>query len=263
MRAYGGHVLALDRHLSRLEGSVKGSGKRLKWPAADTARWVDACLTRSRYRDALLRLMVVFGGEAGDAMVLFIRRFAPYPPEVYAKGISVRTSTQLKTSMRAGNPQIKSNQYVGAVMSFLETASGPQPAAPGSFETLFLNAQGFLTEGTVSNIVTLKGTQLVTPGAPAGILRGVTREIVFEAAARLGFSFAETQLTRHDLYNADEAFITTTLSEIMPVVSCDGRKIGSGRPGEGARRIHAEFRRLVAEKYLNLDLKHKTKTRKK
>jgi branched-chain amino acid aminotransferase len=108
-------------------------------------------------------------------------------------------------------------------------------------EILFVNENGILTEGAISNLVIIKDNKVFTPSASCCILKGVTRHLVLEACERLGLDCIETSLTRHDLYCADEAFITMTSQEVTPVAVCDGRLIGNGRPGPLTKRIHKEF----------------------
>lgn len=222
--------------------------------------------------NALLRLMAVFAigrrspvaGREGvfstrdsrlathdkAALVLFIRAFKSWSPADYRRGVSIRTASVRKNSIRAASALIKSNQYVNSVEGFLEREVKGEGARRDPFEILLLSQEGFLTEGTVSNLMLVKEGAIFTPEPSCGILLGVTRQMVREAARAAGISFVETRLTRHDLYTADEAFITTTLSEVMPVTRCDGRAIGTGRAGPVTRHVHSVYRRLAKERYL-------------
>ena len=175
-----------------------------------------------------------------------IKRLQPPGTRFYERGVKIRTAATRKNFVRSQDPGIKSNQYVSAIQAFLE-----EPSHGDLWETLFLSKEGFLTEGRISNFFIVKdtaqGTTLFTPHAACGILKGVTRHFVLEAARRVGLRVRETRLGRHDLYNADEAFLTTTLSEVVPVASADARRIGPGKEGAWTKRIHRAFRGLVRE----------------
>ena len=243
LRSYGGKILALDLHLARLAESAKGIGRRLPFKLAALAQWVRKSLNDSKMPDAYIRLMASFEPDGpGGILILAMRPFAGPDPALHSKGVRVRTASVRKSSLKAQSPAVKSNQYLGAVMSLLEES--PRATDGPYFETLFLGPEGFLAEGRISNVAIVKGGALFTPSGSCGILMGVTRHLVLEAAAAEGIPCRETPLTRHELYTADEAFLTTTLSEVVPIVAADGRRIGSGRPGPLTRRIHGAYRRL-------------------
>jgi branched-chain amino acid aminotransferase len=245
MRSYGGRVFALGEHLRRLRESAAGLGIALPEPSARIGAWVAACVRSARRSDAFVRLVAArLRTGSGVALVLFVRRIAPRAPALYARGVSVRTAATRRGPPRAWEGRVKSNQYAAAVAGLFEGAG----SAAGDFEVLFLNAGGFLAEGTISNVAVVKDGAVFTPGAWCGILLGITRQLVAEAADRIGVPFRETVLTRHDLYGADEVFLTTSVAEVVPVVRCDGRAVGGGKPGPVTRRLHAAYRRLVAER---------------
>jgi branched-chain amino acid aminotransferase len=124
---------------------------------------------------------------------------------------------------------VKCSERLSGVLARLE--------GPGATEVLSLNRQGYLTEGTVSNLFLVKDRRLFTPPAWAGVLEGVTRRKVWQAARRLGIPVCEVLLTRHEMFNADEAFLTNVLMEILPIRVVDGRRIGSRVPGAVTRRL--------------------------
>lgn len=241
MRSYGGRILALGMHVDRLWESAAGLGCAVPWTKPEVRRWIAEALRKARTPDAVIRVLVSFSGGGPPVMAAFVRAFAGHPAQAYEKGVAVRTASAPKNSPRAQSPQIKSNQYLGAVFSFLEAGRGR------FFEALFLNREGFLTEGTVSNVFIVKNGRLFTPAPSCGILLGVTRHRVLEAARASGLVCEETCLSRHDLYGADEAFLTTTLAEVMPVVRCDARRIGEGRPGVVTRHVHTAFRSRIGD----------------
>ena len=239
MRSYGGRILALDMHVDRLWESAAGIGRAVPWTKRDVRDWITGAARASREPDAMVRVLVSFSETGNTILAAFVRPFAGHPARLYRNGVAVRTSSVRKSAPRAQSPQVKSNQVLGAVFSFLETRRSR------FFETLFLNREGFLTEGTVSNFFVAKRGRLFTPAPSCGILLGVTRHRVIKAARASGLACEETILSRHDLYCADEAFLTTTLAEVMPVVRCDARRIGEGRPGPVTRRVHTAFRSRI------------------
>jgi branched-chain amino acid aminotransferase len=235
-----GKLSAWDMHQARLAASAKALCQDLPWNLQKISEWVMTMIRKEGVKDALLRLMVVFAPK-NEAMVLWILPLKSFEKSLYKKGVSIQTAVVRKDSLRATPSSVKSHQYTGAVMAFIEQMTASKKR--NFFECLFLNPQGFITEGTVSNIVILRQGALFTPAPSCGILLGVTRQLVGRAALRLGIPFKETTLTRHDLYQAEEAFLTSSLTEIMPVVFCDGRKIGEGKPGPVTARIRQEFKK--------------------
>ena len=151
--------------------------------------------------------------------------------------MALRSTVGRRPSPRAQDPQIKCSQYVGGVLAMLD-GSSREP-----HELLFFGPGGTVAEGTVSNIFIVKEKSLLTPSVGSGILRGVTRAFVLELARKRGLRVVETTLTRHDLYTADECFLTNTSSEVLPVVRVDARCIGDGSPGPITRALGEDFRK--------------------
>ncbi len=239
MRAYGGRVFHLDAHLERLEESCRGLARRLPAGRHELSAWTRAVLAESGEADAVIRLSVHW--ECSGLYVWMLRPFVGHPAAWYETGVAVRTGTPRRPSPRAQEAQVKASQFVAGVLAHLDK-SGPEP-----HEILFLNDAGTLAEGTVSNVFVVKKKRLLTPPAASGILRGVTRGTVIEIAREEGFPLVEIPLTRHDVYSADECFMTNTSSEILPVVSADARRIGDGRPGPVTSALARAFKRKVSE----------------
>lgn len=202
-----------------------------------------ACLKESAYPDALLRISVhrTENGEAGE-FVLMIRPFKAHPEELYQNGVRLKTAVMRRSLSRAQDPQIKASQFMTGVLASIDETG------ERAHELIFIGAgESGLSEGTVSNLFIVKGKRLLTPPASSGILRGVTRRLVMDLAKKRGFEMVETPLTRHDVYVANECFITNTSSEILPVVSLDGRVIGTGRPGEITKILSVDFKKNTRE----------------
>ncbi len=197
-----------------------------------------------------LRLIVTRGvGDLGldpfkckDPQVIIIAdRIQLYPAELYERGLDTVTVTTVRNHPNALSPRIKSLNYLNNTLAKIEALRA------GCTEAIMLNHHGFVAECTGDNIFIVKGEALLTPPEHAGILSGVTRQVVFELAPQAGLSAHERDLTRYDLYVADECFVTGTAAEIVPVVSIDGRKIGDGTPGPVTRRLLELFRDHISQ----------------
>ena len=184
--------------------------------------------------------------------MVLIREFESYPLRFYEKGVSLKTAVSRRWTPKAQDPQIKASQFMNGVLAILDEAgndvetpacrTGRQRAAS---LPLFLGPLGTVAEGTVSNIFIVKEKRLLTPSVASGILRGVTRDVVLDLAVKRRLEVAETFLTRHEIYSADECFITNTSSEILPVTRVDNRQIGNGRPGPVTRTLAKDFKKLI------------------
>ena len=151
------------------------------------------------------------------------------------------TTAVRRWTLRAQDSQIKSSAFVGGVMAFLEQGSSTAQ------ELIFLNQEGNVSEGTISNIFIVREKRLLTPAAGSGILRGVTRGIVMDLARKRGMEVKETFFSRHDIYSAEECFMTNTSSEVLPVVSVDRRKIADGRPGSVTKILAVDFKAFIKQ----------------
>ncbi len=239
LRAYSGKIFCLEQHLDRLSDSCEGMGKSLPFKKEALGRWVKQALKESACPGARLRLSVHWNGAGEGFLLLMIWEFQRHPNTWYEGGVSLATTTVKRWTLRAQDPQIKSSTFVSGVMALLD--QGERQA----HELIFLNQSGYISEGTVSNILMIKGKCLLTPGVSSGILRGVTRNVVMELALKRDLEVRETFLSRHELYNADECFMTNTSSEVLPVISVDGRIIGDGKPGPWTKILANDFKAHV------------------
>lgn len=229
----------LGEHLKRLAGSLRGIGKPLAVPTAELERWVEDSLEESGFAEALLRLSVHPTPSKEGMLVIIIRAFKPYPKEFYEKGVALKTTVSRRWTLKAQDSQVKASQYVSGVTAFLDNGRG------GTHEFIFLGEGGVVAEGTISNIFIVKEKRLLTPHAASGILRGVTRGLTMDLARKRGLEVIETLMTRHEIYSADECFITNTSSEILPVAAMDERRIGAGGPGPVTRMLAKDFKKHV------------------
>lgn len=244
IRTYGGRVFELDSHIDRLYTSAQTIA--LDIPLAREAL-VEAMMETIRRNDAYdgyIRLVVTRGkGDLGlnpskcpTATVFCIAGgITLYPAEVYQKGFKVRTLATRRNDPQAINPSVKSLNYLNNVLGALELRGSEVN------EGLFLTTSGYVCECTADNFFLVKGRKLMTPATALGALAGITRGVVMRLAAGMGMEVEEGFYTLHDVYNADEAFLTGTAAEVGPVVEVDRRPIGSGQPGPTTKDIISRF----------------------
>src|SRR5947209_7776175 len=250
IRFYNGRVFRLDEHLDRLWDSARSIC--LEVPMSQRAM-TEAVLETTRQndlRDGYVRLIVTRGvGNLGlnpeqcktPSVIIITAQIALYSEEMYKRGLTVVTVATRRTNPSALNPAVKSLNYLNNVMARIEANQAHAD------EALMLNDEGNVAECTADNVFIVKRGQIFTPPITAGALRGITRAVVFEIAAETGIKVSETDITRHDVFIADECFLTGTAAEIIPVVKADGRPIGTGKPGPITARMIARFREMTRE----------------
>lgn len=234
IRAYHGRVFKLKEHINRLYYSAKAILLEIPMTPAQMMAATVETLRENGLRDAYVRLIVTRGvGTLGlnprscksPSVIIIAGKIQVYPPELYARGMEIVTVPTVRNLHSAVNPAIKSLNYLNNILAKIEANNA------GVEEALMLNAEGFVAEGTADNVFILRQGALLTPPLSAGALYGITRATVMELGAAAGLRVAEQNLTRYDLFNADECFLTGTGAEIMPVIRIDARVIGSGQPG--------------------------------
>ncbi|MFC1918590.1 aminotransferase class IV [Chloroflexota bacterium] len=245
MRAYGGRVFCLDRHLSRLERSaeileIPVEGLVLEGAVMDTIR-------ANKLGDARVRLTVSIGeggvvpdpGGCGRATVLIVaEHYLPHPEQAYKKGFRAIVSS-IRRNSQSPLSRLKSANYLDSMLARQEARKA------GVDEALCFNEKGLLSEASMSNIFLVVDGILKTPAQENGILPGVTREVILELASQLGIDTIEDDIKLDELLQAEEAFLTSSLVELMPLVEVSGRTIGSGRPGLLTERLLEAYRKLV------------------
>src|SRR5437899_2441372 len=248
IRAYNGRVFKLKEHIDRLYASAKGILLTIPLSHKDMmAATVETC-RQNKLRDGYIRLLVTRGvGTLGlnpnrcknPSVVIIADKIQLYPVEVYQRGLDIITVPTTRNLHSALNPAIKSLNYLNNILAKIEANNS------GCEEAIMLNAEGFVSECTGDNIVIVKAGQMLTPPLSAGALYGITRGVVIDLAREDGLTVAEPNLTRYDLFNADECFLSGTGAELIPIVKIDGRAIGAGRPGPITRRLVDKYRALT------------------
>ena len=250
IRFYNGRVFRLEEHLHRLWDSARSICLEIPMTMRDMTEAVLETIRQNHLRDGYIRLLVTRGiGNLGlnptqcksPSVIIIAATIALYHEDFYTKGLTIVTCATRRSHPAALNPAVKSLNYLNNVMARVEANLA------GADEALMLNDAGNVAECTADNVFIVKHGQIFTPPVSAGALRGITRSVVFEIAAELGVKVRETDITRHDVFVADECFLTGTAAEIVPVVKADGRPIGNGKPGPITARIIARFRQVTRE----------------
>jgi branched-chain amino acid aminotransferase len=248
IRAYNGRVFKLKEHIDRLFFSAKAILLAIPMTHAEVMQAVIEACRRNRVRDGYVRLVVTRGcGTLGlnpnrcknPSVIVIADKIQLYPPELYERGMDIVTVPTTRNLHSALNPAIKSLNYLNNILAKIEANNA------GCEEAIMLNAEGFVAECTGDNIFIVKGTQLLTPPLSAGALYGITRGVVIDLARKAGLAVSEPNLTRYDLFNAEECFLTGTGAELVPVVKIDGRVIGAGQPGPTTRRLTEQYHALT------------------
>lgn len=248
IRAYHGRVFKLEEHLERLYESAQSIMLAIPVTMAEMQEIVLETLRRNDLRDAYIRLVVTRGvGDLGldpracpkATLFCIASSIQLYPQQLYQRGLEVVTVPTRRNANDALSPRIKSLNYLNNIMAKIEANLA------GTMEAIMLNEEGYVAEATGDNIFLVKKGKLITPPNFAGLLEGVTRNAVMDLARANGIEVKETLFTRHDVYIADEIFLTGTAAELIPVVKVDGRVIGNGHPGSITKDLITAFHELT------------------
>lgn len=250
IRSYNGKVFRLGEHLDRLWDSAKAIWLQIPISKEDMAQAIVKTLELNDIKDGYIRVIVTRGSgtlgldpnRCSDPQVIIITdRISLYPQHFYEQGLEIVTVSTIRNHPAALSPRIKSLNYLNNILAKIEGLQA------GCVEALMLNHKGEVAECTGDNLFLVRDGRLLTPAMDAGVLEGITRNAVIELARKSGIEVVETALTKHDVYIADECFLTGTAAEVVPVVKVDSRPIGDGRPGPVTRELIAQFHRLVCE----------------
>lgn len=248
IRAYYNRVFKLEEHIERFYESAHTLVMGLPQSRAEMTEVVLETCRRNQLRDAYIRLVATRGkGDLGldprkcnqPTVFCIAASIQLYPEELYNKGLDVITVPTRRNLSESCNPRVKSLNYLNNIYGKMEATLG------GVEEAIMLNQEGYVSEATGDNIFIVKKGVLITPPIHAGILEGVTRNCVMDLAREKGIPVKEMLFTRHDVFNADECFLTGTAAELIPVVKVDGRTIGSGQPGAMTKDLIKIYRELT------------------
>ena len=248
LRSYSGKVFKLHEHLVRLYESAGAILLEIPYPIEELTAAVNETLEKNGIVDGYIRLVVTRGSgtlgldpdRCSDPQIIIIAdTIKLYPQEFYDNGLEIVTASTMRNHPNALSSRVKSLNYLNNILAKVEGSQA------GCVEALMLNHNGHVSECTADNIFLVKNGIIFTPSVDAGILEGITRATVMDLATEAGFEVKESILTRHDVYVADECFLTGTAAEIAPIVKVDQRVIGSGKPGEVTKQLHQKFHDFV------------------
>jgi branched-chain amino acid aminotransferase len=248
IRFYNDRVFRCDEHMHRLWDSARAIALEIPISRSEMIAATLETVRQNDLHDGYIRLIVTRGvGSLGlspescrrPSVIIIASTITLYPEELYQKGLAMITCATRRTSPAALSARVKSLNYLNNIMAKIEAQSA------GAGEGVMLNEQGYVAECTGDNIFIVKNGEVATPPLHSGILCGITREAAFGLAKQLGIPITERDLTRYDLYTADECFLTGTAAEIIPAVQLDRRLIGNGQPGPVTLTLIGGFRELT------------------
>lgn len=248
IRMYNGKIFKYVEHIDRLFESARAIGIRIPMSKKEVIKAMEDTLKANDLKDGYVRLLVTRGiGDLGldpklcemPSVIIIADKIQLYPPEIYEKGLELITAATPRNHQEALSPRIKSLNYLNNIMAKME---GHQANVR---EVVMLNLDGYVCECSADNILLVKNGVLKTPPASAGILKGITRDTIMEIAQESGTEVREENITRFDLYVADEVFLCGTAAELIAAVKIDGRVINDGKPGPVFKELLGKFRELV------------------
>src|SRR5438309_7455777 len=248
VRFYNGRVFRLEEHLHRLWDSARSICLEIPMTMAEMSKALLETIRQNHLHDGYIRLLVTRGiGNLGlnptqcksPSVIIIAATIALYHEDFYRKGLSIVTVATRRSNPASLKPAVKSLNYLNNVMARIEANLA------SADEALMLNDAGSVAECTADNVFIITHGQIFTPPITAGALQGITRSVVFDIAGEFEIKVMEADFTRHDIFVADECFLTGTAAEIVPVVKADGRIIGNGKPGPITTRIIARFREMT------------------
>lgn len=250
IRVYHGKIFESEAHLRRLYESARSIRLTIPMSPQEIQAAMEETVRANNFRDCYIRLIVTRGvGNLGlnprncerPSVIVIADLIALYPKEVYEQGMTIITATVIRNHPNAISPRVKSLNYLNNILAKIEAVDA------GVSEAIMLNGDGSVAECTADNIFIVHRGQLQTPGTADGILEGITRGVILRLARAQEMDCVEKTLQRHDLYIAEECFLTGSAAEVIPVTRIDGRTIGDGKPGAITRRVIEAFHRFVRE----------------
>ncbi|AMM98115.1 MULTISPECIES: branched-chain-amino-acid transaminase [Bacillus] len=250
IRVYNGNIFRMKEHLDRLYDSARSIMLNIPYSLEELTEKMIHTVERNGLKDAYIRLVVSRG--AGDLgldpnncgranTVIIVEPLAIFPKHLYETGIDIVTVPTRRNRPDVLSPKVKSLNYLNNILVRIEAHMA------GVSEALMLNDQGYVAEGSADNVFIYKKGKLYTPPGYIGALEGITRNAIMEIAEDLGYEVKEEPFTRHDVYTAEEVFLTGTAAEVIAVVKVDGRTIGEGKPGIHTNKLLEQFRKRVVE----------------
>ena len=257
LRTYNGRLFLFDRHMRRLRNSARLIELAIPFTNDELARHISDTITATKLdgKEAYVRVLVTRGvGEITydlkatpkPSWVIIVKPLVEPPSEIYQQGCKVTLVDIIRNHPKSVNPMIKSNNLMNQALA------AQQALKRDAFDGVMRNSHGELTECATSNLFIVKNETVVTPPVESGLLPGITREFIFEICRNVAIEIREQVLHDDDLFDADEAFLTSTTREVVPIVAVDKQVIGNGKPGPATRKLLKAFRDL-AHKHAHQD----------
>ena len=250
IRMYAGKIFRAEAHLNRLYDSAKAIRLQIPLSPKDFLAAIEQTVRANNFIDCYIRAVVTRGvGFLGidpnrcksPSVIIIADSIQLFPKELYEKGMAVITSSIIRNHPAALSPRIKSLNYLNNILARIEANDA------GVGEAIMLNHLGNVAECTADNVFIVRGGKVITPTIVDGILEGVTRQTILDLCERMDIPFAEQSFQKHDLFVAEECFVTGTGAEVAPVTKIDGRVIGDGQPGKITKRLIEAFHKYVRE----------------
>lgn len=250
IRAYDGNIFRLDEHLKRLYKSAHSILINIPYTQEELAELIAETIRLNELESAYIRVVVSRGvGNLGldpnncktPQLIIIVEPLALFPKALYESGIEIASVASRRSRSDILNPQVKSLNYLNNILVKIEANLA------GVHEALMLNDQGYVAEGSADNIFIINGNTLTTPPSYLGALEGITRSSIIDVAKEAGFEVKEAPFTRHDVYVAEEVFLTGTAVEVISVIKVDGRQIADGLPGSKTLELFEGFKKMVKE----------------
>lgn len=248
IRVYDGNIFRMEEHNDRLFRSAKSIMLEIPYSKEEMIDLVVQTINKNQLKDAYIRIVVSRGvGDLGldpfnckrAQVVIIAEPLSIFPKHLYETGIEIVTVATRRNRPDVLSPKVKSLNYLNNVLVKIEAHLA------NVSEALMLNDQGYVAEGSADNVFIIRGNEILTPPGYIGALEGITRSAIIDIAKDLGYDMKEEPFTRHDVYTADEVFLTGTAAEVIAVVKVDGRVIGEGVPGENTKKLLNVFREKV------------------
>jgi branched-chain amino acid aminotransferase len=248
IRVYAGNIFRMEEHMDRLYRSAKSIMLEIPHNQEEFTNLIAETIKRNQLEEAYIRVVVSRGvGDLGldpnncreANVVIIVEPLSIFPRELYETGLDIVTVATRRNRPDVLSPKVKSLNYLNNILVKIEAHLA------NVNEALMLNDQGYVAEGSADNVFILKGNTFYTPPTYVGALEGITRNAVMDIVKALGYELKEEPFTRHDVYTADEVFLTGTAAEVIAVVKVDGRVIGEGKPGVHTNKLLKEFRKRV------------------
>lgn len=259
IRSYSSLVFRLREHIDRLYNSAKAIRLHIPMEKSQMIKEVIRTLKKNKLKNAYIRLVVTRGvGDLGldprkclhPTIFIITDRIKLYPEEFYENGLSIITAKVRRNLAEALDPRIKSLNYLNNILAKVDAIDAEVE------EAIMLTYDGYVAECTGDNIFMVKSKRVITPPCEIGALEGITQDAVIEIARKNKISVLEKKITMHDLYKADECFLTGTAAEVIPVVAIDGKKIGTGNPGPITELLTLEFHKLTKKDGVRYVVRH-------